>query len=161
MTHAEFKKRFLPLQSMLSREAYRLLCDKFEAEDAVQNLYMKLWEQREELKSLVSPEAYCKKILKNICIDRWRYLKMREDDVLVNDEILACDNPPDVEVRESERCIEDFIRRLPDLQRRVMEMRMQGCDFGEIESVTGLSAVNIRVIVSRVRKRIRELYNKM
>ena len=146
---------------MLFREAYRLLCDKFEAEDAVQNLYMKLWEQREELKSLVSPEAYCRKILKNICIDRWRYLKMREDDVLVNDDILACDNPPDVEVRESERCIEDFIRRLPDLQRRVMEMRMQGCDFGEIESVTGLSAVNIRVIVSRVRKRIRELYNNM
>lgn len=86
---------------------------------------------------------------------------MREDDVLVNDEILACDNPPDVEVRESEQCIEDFIRRLPDLQRRVMEMRMQGCDFGEIESVTGLSAVNIRVIVSRVRKRIREFYNNM
>ena len=146
---------------MLFREAYRLLCDKFEAEDAVQNLYMKLWEQCGELKELVSPEAYCKKVLKNICIDRWRHMKMREEDVLVNDEILACDNPPDVEVRESERCIEDFIRRLPDLQRRVMEMRMQGCDFGEIESVTGLSAVNIRVIVSRVRKRIRELYNNM
>ena len=161
MTHAEFKKRFLPLQSMLFREAYRLLCDKFEAEDAVQNLYMKLWEQREELKSLVSPEAYCRKILKNICIDRWRYLKMREDDVLVNDEILACDDPPNIEMREGEQCIKDFIRRLPDLQRRVMEMRMNGCEFEEIESVTGLSAVNIRVIVSRVRKRIRELYNKM
>ena len=146
---------------MLFREAYRLLCDKFEAEDAVQNLYMKLWEQRGELKGLVSPEAYCKKVLKNICIDRWRHMKMREEDVLVNDEILACDDPPDVEVRESERCIEDFIGKLPDLQRRVMEMRMQGYDFCEIESVTGLSAVNIRVIVSRVRKRFRELYNKM
>ena len=146
---------------MLFREAYRLLCDKFEAEDAVQNLYMKLWEQRGELKELVSPEAYCKKVLKNICIDRWRHMKMREEDVLVNDEILACDDPPDVEVRESERCIEDFIGKLPDLQRRVMEMRMQGYDFCEIESVTGLSAVNIRVIVSRVRKRFRELYNKM
>lgn len=161
MTHAEFKKRFLPLQSMLFREAYRLLCDSFEAEDAVQNLYVKLWEQREELKNLISPEAYCRKVLKNICIDRWRYLKSREEELLVADERLVCDAPPDIEMRECEECVSDFIRNLPDIQRRVLEMRMNGCDFEEIESVTGLSAVNIRVIVSRVRKRFRELYNKM
>lgn len=146
---------------MLFREAYRLLCDKFEAEDAVQNLYIKLWEQRGELKELVSPEAYCKKVLKNICIDRWRHMKMREEDVLVNDEILACDDPPDVEMRECEECVKEFIKKLPEIQRRVMVMRMNGCDFEEIESVTGLTAVNIRVIVSRVRKRFRELYDKM
>ena len=138
-----------------------MLCDSFEAEDAVQNLYLKLWERKDELKNIVAPEAYCRTLLKNICIDRWRYLKMREDDVLVNDEILACDNPPDVEVRESERCIEDFIRRLPDLQRRVMEMRMNGCSFEEIENVTGLSQVNIRVIVSRARKKFREFYDNL
>ena len=49
MTHEEFKRQFMPLQQMLYREAYRMLCDRFEAEDAVQNLYVRLWEQKELL----------------------------------------------------------------------------------------------------------------
>ena len=57
MTHEEFKRRFMPLQQMLYREAYRMLCDRFEAEDAVQNLYVRLWEQKELLDHLASPEA--------------------------------------------------------------------------------------------------------
>ena len=38
----------MPLQQMLYREAYRMLGDSFEAEDAVQNLYVRLWEQKEQ-----------------------------------------------------------------------------------------------------------------
>ena len=33
----------MPLQKMLYREAYKVLGDAFEAEDAVQNLYVRLW----------------------------------------------------------------------------------------------------------------------
>ena len=75
MTNTEFKRRFLPLQKMLYREAFRMLCDSFEAEDAVQNLYLKLWERKDELKNIVAPEAYCRTLLKNICIDRWRVIR--------------------------------------------------------------------------------------
>jgi RNA polymerase sigma-70 factor (ECF subfamily) len=39
-------------------------------------------------------------------------------------------------------------------------MKMNGLDYEEIENLTGLSAVNVRVIVSRVRKKFREYYNK-
>ena len=108
---------------MLFREAYRLLCDSFEAEDAVQNLYIKLWEQRAELENLISPEAYCRRVLKNICIDRWRYLRSREEECLVADDQLACDAPPDIEMRECEECIKDFIMKLPEIQRRVLVMQ--------------------------------------
>ena len=159
MTHAEFKKRFLPLQPMLYREAMKVLCDRFEAEDAVQNLYIKLWELKDELGNLLSPEAYCRKLLKNICIDRWRVIRMHEvSDELLADNIVA-DSPPDIERREAGEFLEKFLAALPELQRRVMLMRMNGCGFDEIESVTGLSQVNIRVIVSRVRKKFREFYD--
>ena len=46
MTNTEFKKRFLPLHKELYSMAMRMLGDSCEAEDAVQNLYMKLWERR-------------------------------------------------------------------------------------------------------------------
>lgn len=40
---------------MLYREAYRMLCDSFEAEDAVQNLYVKLWEKKKQLDAVDVP----------------------------------------------------------------------------------------------------------
>ena len=45
----------MPLQQMLYREAYRMLGDSFEAEDAVQNLYVKLWEKKEQLDAVDVP----------------------------------------------------------------------------------------------------------
>ena len=159
MTHAEFKRRFLPLQKMLYREALRMLCDTFEAEDAVQNLYLKLWEKRDELDSIAAPEAYCRTLLKNICIDRWRTIRSHDvqQDVAADD--VAWDSPPDIERREADECLAKFLATLPQQHRRVMQMRMNGCSFEEIEEVTGLSQANIRVIVSRTRKRFREFYD--
>ncbi|MBQ3244137.1 MAG: sigma-70 family RNA polymerase sigma factor [Bacteroidaceae bacterium] len=159
MTHAEFKRRFLPLQKMLYREAYRMLCDSFEAEDAVQNLYLRLWERKEELKNIVATEAYCRKLLRNICIDRWRVIRTHDDIGEMQADNIVVDSPPDIERREAGECLEKFLAALPEQQRRVMQMRMNGCGFDEIESVTGLSQVNIRVIVSRVRKKFREFYD--
>lgn len=41
-----------------------------------------------------------------------------------------------------------------------MRLKIQGCTYEEIEDLTGLSAVNIRTIISRVRKLIRKHYNE-
>lgn len=161
MTHAEFKKRFLPLQKMLYREAYRMLCDSFEAEDAVQNLYLKLWEKRNELGAVAVPEAYCRAMLKNICIDRWRVIRNHDEVGEMPAEEVVGDSPPDIERWEAAECMEKFLAGLPQQHSRVMQMRMRGCSFEEIESVTGLSQTNIRVIVSRARKKFREFYNKI
>lgn len=150
----------MPLQRMLYREAFRMLCDRFEAEDAVQNLYLKLWEQKELLETLVSPEAYCCRILRNICIDRWRVLRAREDGLLPINESIAGDAPPDTEHLEAKEFIKHFLAGLPEQHRRVMMMQMSGNGFNEIAEVTGLSEVYVRVIISRIRKRFREIYYK-
>ena len=89
----------MPLQQKLYREAYRMLCDQFEAEDAVQNLYLRLWEQREQLDTLIAPEAYCLKMLRNICIDRWRVIRQRDEGAL-DDEMLVADAPPDNDTKD-------------------------------------------------------------
>lgn len=150
----------MPLQRMLYREAFRMLCDQFEAEDAVQNLYLKLWEQKEELDILISPEAYCCRILRNICIDRWRTIRTREDDLLPIDEAIVGDAPPDTEHAEAKEFIEHFLAGLPEQHRRIMQMQMNGNSFHEIATLTGVSEGNVRVIISRIRKRFREIYYK-
>ena len=136
-----------------------MLCDQFEAEDAVQNLYLRLWEQREQLENLVAPEAYSIKILRNICIDRWRVIRLREEEVL-DDETLGGNAPPDIEHIETSEFIEHFLAGLPKEHRRVMQMHMQGMPYDEIAALVGLSEGNIRVIISRIRKRFRDSFYK-
>ena len=160
MTHEEFKRRYMPLQQMLYREAYRMLGDRFEAEDAVQNLYVRLWEQKERLDDLVSPKEYCLRALKNICIDRWRRMRARDEEVDFVEEISEANAPPDTEREEAEEFIEHFLATLPERQQRVMTMQIQGNSIEEIAEVTKLTEGNVKVMLSRIRKRFRELYYK-
>ena len=146
----------MPLQQMLYREAYRMLCEQFEAEDAVQNLYLRLWERREQLDTLIAPDAYCLKMLRNICIDRWRVIRQRDEGTL-DDEMLVVDAPPDNDTKDF---IEHFLAVLPTEHRRVMQMHMQGMPYDEIAALVGLSEGNIRVIISRISKKVRESFYK-
>ena len=150
----------MPLQQMLYREAYRMLGDRFEAEDAVQNLYMRLWEQKERLDDLVSPKEYCLRALKNICIDRWRRMRARDEEVDLVEEISEANAPPDTEREEAEEFVEHFLATLPERQQRVMTMQIQGNSIEEIAEVTELTEGNVKVMLSRIRKRFRELYYK-
>ena len=135
-----------------------MLCDSFEAEDAVQNLYLRLWERKEELKNIVATEPYCRKLLRNICIDSWRVTRTHDDIGEIQADNIVVDSPPDIERREAGECLEKFLAALPEQQQRVMRMKMQGCSFEEIAEVTGLSDVNVRVIISRIRKKFKESY---
>ena len=148
------------MQKMLYREAYKVLGDAFEAEDAVQNLYVRLWEQRERLDNLASPKEYCLRALKNICIDRWRKMRTRDEEVDFVEEISEANAPPDVEREEAEEFVNHFLATLPQRQQRVMTMRMQGSSIEEIAEVTELTEGNVKVMLSRIRKRFRELYYK-
>ena len=135
-----------------------MLGDKFEAEDAVQNLYLKLWEKREQLTSLASPEGYSRAALRNICIDRWRVLRIQEEKNLEIAEDIISEAPPEIESKETEQCLTHFLSSLSETQQRIMKMNMSGYSFKEIEEITGLSEANIRMIISRLRKRFRKSY---
>lgn len=72
MTAEEFIRVYLPLGKGLYRVAFRLLGSQEEAEDAVQDLYLKVWAHREELDRVNNPQAWTLILLRNLCIDRLR-----------------------------------------------------------------------------------------
>lgn len=134
----------------------KLLGNHEEAEDAVQALYLKLWEQREGLHNIKDKKAYCSTILANICNDRWRKISKQhpeEPSVDIPDEQNNI-----YEAADFENFAKLFISRLPDIQQRVMLMRMEGAGTEEIEKITGLSATNIRTILWRVRQQLKKFY---
>ena len=77
MVSAEsFKKQFLPHSEVMYRAAYRLLGNAQDAEDMVQEAFIRLWEKRETAMQADNAEAYCVALTKNLCIDRLRLKRL-------------------------------------------------------------------------------------
>ena len=79
MDAAEFKQQFLPYHRKLYRTAFRLTENPQEAEDMVQEAYLKLWNKRDELAGVLNTEAYCVTLVKNLCYDALRRSRPDED----------------------------------------------------------------------------------
>ena len=68
MTQRQFLDTLLPLQPTLRLVAERLLGNREEAEDAVQETYARLWEQRQRLEQCENQQGFAMQMLKNHCI---------------------------------------------------------------------------------------------
>ncbi len=164
MTGDEFKQRFMPYSHKLYGVALALAGSAQEAEDIVQDAYMRLWTRRDRMPQTVSDEAYCVAVVKNVCYDRLRGAHIHADSNLDSTERLpsAKDVAAEVENRNLAEIMRRCISRLPELQRRLITMRdIDGAEYDDIARVTGLSMVNIRVTLSRARKTLREQFNEI
>lgn len=160
-----FKRLFLPLHPKLYRVAYALVENKADAEDILQDAYYKLWSRRDELADVQSPEAFCVTLVKNLCLDFLRSPRTNRYEADITEVVtLATDSSPEVELETQDKMqqLQRLINRLPDNQRQVLRLRsIDDCSMDEIEQITGLTAVNIRVLLSRARKMIREQFDKI
>ena len=159
-----FKQLLLPLYPRLQRVALRLLGNAEDAEDMVQEVYMKLWSKRDALPDVKEVEAYCVTLTKNMCIDRLRMAEVEKEDVDEVPTMLATtdDVEAQVERRDAVEQVKQIIETLPEHQQQVITLRdMEDCSFEEIAEQTGLTAVNIRMLLSRARRTIRERFKKL
>ena len=159
-----FKQLLLPLYPRLQRVALRLLGNTEDAEDMVQEVYMKLWSKRDALPDVKDVEAYCVTLTKNMCIDRLRIAEAEKEDMDEVPIMLAetDDVEAQVERRDAVEQVKQIIETLPEHQQQIITLRdMEDCSFEEIAEQTGLTAVNIRMLLSRARRTIRERFKKL
>lgn len=165
MDAESFKRKYLSFHPKLYRMAYALVENKANAEDILQDAYYKLWNKRDELPEMENPEAFCVTLVKNLCLDFLRSPRAKRRETEIEEVFTrATDSSPEkeLETKEKEQQIRQLINRLPDNQRQVLRLRsINDCSINEIEQITGLSAVNIRVLLSRARKAIREQFDKL
>ena len=139
------------------RVAFHLLESREEAEDAVQELYLKLYESKHRLMAVSEPLAYGISVLRNICIDRIRRRTVRKAEP-VDERIPLEEAPPDSRAA-SKDLLESLMTemdKLPDRQAVVLKMKaVEGLDYKEIAETTGLSQVHVRVLVSTARKTLK------
>lgn len=157
-----FKSAFLPHHRLLYSVAFRFMEDAMRAEDMVQELYAKLWDKRHELGEVNSYKAYAITVLRNLCLDDIRHNRNKEN---LDNEVEVSDNSSiskELEFKDDVRFLRHLINKLPDQQRQVIKLKhWDERSDQEIEQITGLSAVNIRVTLSRARKTIKEQFSRL
>lgn len=161
MDAENFKKVFLPYHRKLYGIAYRILGNQIDAEDIVQEIYIKLWHRRTELESLINPESYAVTLLKNSCLDFIRKVKPELSEIYETNMPLDDSLISRIEDREQLVYVQNIIEKLPAQQKQVIKLKVwDNLSNEEIENVTGLTQGNIKVIISRARKTIKEVYKK-
>jgi len=156
-----FKRVFLPCHKKLYRIAYKFLENQLDAEDVVQETYIKLWQKREEWESLINPESFAVTILKNNCLDFIKKVKpelsrIYEMNIPVMDSLIV-----QIENKDKLNYVRYIIEQLPTQQKQLIQLRIEdNLSDEEIVKVTGLTKGNVKVIISRARKTIKELYQK-
>lgn len=163
MTVEEFKNKVLPVKNKLYRLAYRLMNSQADAEDVVQEVFLKLWSRKEKLNEYRSMEAFAMVMTKNLCFDKLK-LKSRNQQELNEDKIeLNSENlETHLEMKNTVSKIYEIIQELPEQQKLVIQLRdIEQCDFDEIAEITDMNLNTIRVTLSRARKKVRDTLLKL
>lgn len=160
MDSSAFKRLLLPHYRRMYATAITILRNSDDASDAVQEAFTRLWEKRDDLPNIDNPEAYCVTTIKRICIDRIRKNALPINEVTEDTLLISDDSDIQADNRESLQLVTLLMNKLPEQQRQVLQLRaFNDCSLEEIESITGLTGVNVRTLLSRARRRMKELFN--
>jgi len=162
MNEQEFNQKVMVYSSKFYGYSYKILGDKEEARDAVQDLYLKLWSLRNNLANINNIEAFGTTIVRNLCIDRLKKIKNvtthSESYIRLSVSEESNDDKTDNDIEAKVELVRKAINRLPELQQKIFLMRdFEEKEYEEIALELNITQENIRVMLSRARKRVREL----
>jgi RNA polymerase sigma factor (sigma-70 family) len=164
----EFRDQVLPVSGRLFRYAKRMLGNTHDAEDVIQDIWVKLWDRKDSLAEVRNIEAFAFRITRNLCLDRLKlkrpqYYDDRENHAFRFDEADGAPDPgKNLELKDTMDRISSIITGLPEQQQTLLQLRdIEGLEYEQIAGVTGMEVNAIRVNLSRARKKIRESLQKI
>jgi RNA polymerase sigma factor (sigma-70 family) len=158
MNQNDFVQIINPFREKLFRLAKRLLISTEEAEDATQEVLVKLWKKKNALNEFKSAEALAMTMTKNYCLDQLKSKRAGNLQITHNnysDPQSRSDKK--VEDIDSLEWVEKIINQLPEQQKIIIQLReIEQYEFSEIAKIIDINEIAIRVALSRARKTIRE-----
>ena len=157
MDKKEFTEVVMPLKDRLYRLAKRILVSADEAEDAVQDVLLKLWKGKENLENYRSPEAFAITMTKNYCLDRLKSKQASNLKIVHSNYPTSQNIEREVEASEGVALVFKIMETLPEQQKIVLQLRdVEQLEFSEIAKILDSNETAIRVALSRARKTVRE-----
>lgn len=157
-----FTAQVTPLRNKLYSFAVKILGDGAEAEDNVQETFLRMWEMRQKLTDCKNIGGLAMQINKNLCIDKLRIRKNKTTVDILNYQTNGQTAHVTLEAKQAIDLVGQIISTLPTLQQLVIRMRdVEGYEVDEIAALTASRPETVRVNLSRARQRVREQYFKL
>ncbi len=150
---------FTTLREQMLSLAERITGNRDDAADAVQDAFVKLWQQRGRYETTSHAQGAGMMTVRTTSIDMARR-NSHQADVPVEQATDIIEEPTNEERNIAYQQVRRIIdSELSNNQRMIIDMReVQGLDFDEIAARLGMQPANVRVELSRARKRVREIY---
>lgn len=156
MDSSQFQLQILSHSDKMFRLAKSMLRNIDAAQDAVQELCLKLWERREHLVDVENHAAYALRAMRNHCLDM---LRVSKENIELDENEMCTEPCPHLQMEQKDlvTLIRIMIDNLPELQRTIIRMRdVEEMELSEIAYITSLSENAVSVNLSRARQKIRE-----
>ena len=161
MNTEEFKAKILPHYRYMYRIAASVMKSDSEAADVVQDVMLRVYERRTQLDNVADIRSYCAYMVRNACLNIMRSRK----EYISTEEISDIDSSQDIhrtlEWKDMSGIIVKAMNRLPENQLKVFKLSMYGgFSNAEIADMLGITQGNVRILLSRARNKIKELFSK-
>ena len=159
-----FKVEVLPIREKILNYAIKMLENVEEAEDTVQEVFLKLWEIRAKLSEYDSIEAFAVTMTKNICLNKISFRQRHVKEELLQIQTISIDETAEQQLEQSDAVewIRKIIETLPPLQKMIIKMRdIEDYEMNTIAEITGCTEEAVRMNLSRARKKVKEMFFKI
>ena len=165
MKKVSFRNDVLPLKNVLYRLALRITMNREEAEDAVQETMIKVWDKRDSWQELDSIEAFSLTICRNVALDMTRRSARKGESLDVQTYEPQASSMTNPDERAEQKDMVDMVRRivdsLPEKQRTCMQLRdFEGKSYKDIATVLSISEEQVKVNIYRARQAVKQKFNE-
>lgn len=139
--------------------AYSFLKDSNHSEDLVQDVFVKLWENRNQIEIEISIKAYLYKTVKNSCLNAIKHekVKRKHQEFEIANQIVELESQTELEADELKDKINEKILSLPEKRREVfLYSREDGLKYAEIADKLNISIKTVENHMGLALKYLRE-----
>lgn len=159
MTEGEFKSIVLPQYRQMHAAASAILRNSEDASDTVQDVLSAMWQKHNRMAVPDNIQAFCNRTVRNACIDRLRSDSKRYFERIDSMYMMASETKTDsdVSLNSTKSFISKALMKFKQKQREILILSLfSQLANDEISEITGESHENVRVILSRGRKTLKE-----
>jgi RNA polymerase sigma-70 factor (ECF subfamily) len=165
---AAFDKLVRSCQPYAYSIAVRLLCNEDEAEEVVQQSFIRVWKYLDRYDQRRKFTTWLYRIVTNLCLDGLRSAKRRSrlfSSIEEDDHAETIADPQSLDrmysTEEAIRAVKALTDRLPTKQKLVFVLRdLEDLPVSEVSEITGLSAGSIKTNLHYARRAIRNLLER-
>lgn len=153
MTAQEFKTRILPCYQTMYNVVVRVVKNRDDSADVVQDVVRRLWERHAEIEMPACIHAFCVTVARNAALNHMRNCVMKKAELVVEPTAEITDDEPE----NSSDTLYRAIGRLPDNRRRLVLLSLRGLSTAQMAAELDISEGNVRQLLSRARHQLKSL----